>query len=267
MTHRHLSITLAVLAALTISCRGPEPHFGASGQASASPQASDNGAQGPTHAASASAQANAGTQTAAPAAPIQGVPAGVDLLHPPAQDFQAPEHFAVELDTSKGPLTIDVTRAWSPHGADRFYTLVRLGYFQQVAFFRVLEGFMAQVGIHGDPAVNQVWEPRRIPDDRVVQHNTRGMVSFATSGPNSRVNQFFINFADNSRLDGMGFSPFGHVRDMHAADALYPGYGEGAPSGRGPSQGRITHEGNPYLAREFPRLDYLRDARVVPAQP
>jgi len=185
-------------------------------------------------------------------------------MHPPTQDLRAPERFAVELDTTKGPVVIDVTRAWAPRGADRFYTLVQLGYFRQVAFFRVVEGFMAQLGIHGDPAVNQLWEHRRIPDDRPTQHNTRGMVSFATSGPDSRVNQFFINFGDNSRLDPMGFAPFGRVRDMHPVDALYSGYGEGAPAGRGPSQGRITHEGAPYLLRDFPQLDYLRDARVLP---
>jgi peptidyl-prolyl cis-trans isomerase A (cyclophilin A) len=185
-------------------------------------------------------------------------------MHPPAQDLRAPDSFAVELDTTKGPIVIDVTRAWAPRGADRFYTLVRLGYFRQVAFFRVVEGFMAQIGIHGSPAVNQVWEHRRIPDDPPTQHNTRGMVSFATSGRDSRVNQFFVNFGDNSRLDSMGFAPFGRVRDMTPVDALYSGYGEGAPAGRGPSQGRITREGNPYLQQDFPQLDYLRDARVLP---
>jgi len=195
------------------------------------------------------------------------LPEGVDLMHPPTQDLTAPATFAVELQTSKGPIVIDVTRAWSPRGADRFYTLVRIGYFRQVAFFRVVEGFMAQVGIHGDPAVNRVWQNRRIQDDPVQQHNTPGMVSFATSGRDSRVNQFFINLVDNSRLDGMGFSPFGRVRDMAPVNALYSGYGEGAPSGRGPSQGRITGEGNVYLQRDFPELDYIRDARVLPAQP
>lgn len=185
------------------------------------------------------------------------------LLSPPSEDERAPDQFAIELTTTKGPIVIDVTRAWSPAGADRIYTLVRLGYFSDVAFFRVIEGFMAQVGIHGDPAVNQVWRNRSIPDDPPTQHNTRGMVSFATSGPNSRSTQFFINFADNSRLDPMGFAPFGRVRDMAVVDQLYAGYGEGAPSGRGPMQMRMQMQGNSYLRAEFPQLDYVESARIL----
>ena len=182
---------------------------------------------------------------------------------PAAGDQRAPERYAVRFDTTKGPVIIDVTRAWAPYGADRFYTLVREGYFTDVAFFRVVSGFMAQAGIHGDPEMNTRWRPRRIPDDPVVESNTRGMVSYAMGGPGTRTTQFFINFVDNSRLDSMGFAPFGRVRDMAAVDALHAGYGEGPPSGRGPNQARIQTEGNAYLRAEFPQLDYIRSATIV----
>lgn len=181
----------------------------------------------------------------------------------PDKPTQAPDLFTVELDTTKGPIEIEVHRDWSPHGADRFYELVSNGYYTDVAFFRVIDGFMAQVGISGDPAQNTVWREKRIPDDSVKESNTRGMVSFATSGPDSRTTQFFINFTDNSRLDGMGFSPFGKVKDMTAVDALYSGYGEGAPRGRGPSQGAMQAQGNAYLKQDFPKLDYIKSAKVI----
>jgi len=178
--------------------------------------------------------------------------------------LRAPDTFTVRLDTTKGEILIDVTRAWSPRGADRFYTLVRAGYYERVAFFRVVAGFMAQVGIHGTPAVNRAWRDREIPDDPVVQSNTRGMVSYAMAGPGTRTTQFFINYVDrNARLDSMGFAPIGRVRDMSVVDALYSGYGEGAPGGRGPSQQRMTNEGNAYLEAEFPELDYINSASIV----
>lgn len=176
---------------------------------------------------------------------------------------QAPAQYTVELDTTKGAIVIDVHREWSPHGADRFYELVQGGYYTDVAFFRVIGGFMAQVGISGDPALNLEWRAKRIPDDPVKASNTRGTVTFATSGPDSRTTQFFINFGDNARLDGMGFSPFGKVKDMAPVDALYDGYGEGAPRGRGPAQGRLQAEGNTYLRADFPKLDYIKSAKII----
>jgi peptidyl-prolyl cis-trans isomerase A (cyclophilin A) len=175
----------------------------------------------------------------------------------------APDKFTVKLETTRGDILIDVTKAWAPKGADRFFELVKTGYFRDVAFFRVIDGFMAQAGIHGDPKVNQKWRNKRIDDDPVKQGNTRGTVTFATSGRNSRTTQFFINFGDNQRLDGMGFAPFGKVRDMGVVDGLYNGYGEGAPRGRGPSQSRLQKEGNAYLKREFSKLDYIVSATVV----
>jgi peptidyl-prolyl cis-trans isomerase A (cyclophilin A) len=178
---------------------------------------------------------------------------------------QAPPEYDVTLDTTKGPIRIHVTRAWAPHGADRFYELVQSGYFTDVAFFRVIEGFMAQAGMHGDPTINARWSDRSIPDDPVVASNTPGMVTFAaSSAPNSRSSQFFINLENNQRLDAMGFAPFGRTDDLAVVRALHSGYGEGAPSGRGPEQGRIAREGNAYLRAEFPELDYIRSASVTP---
>lgn len=189
------------------------------------------------------------------------------LRRPDAEEFQAtsPETFRARFETSKGEFVVEVVRAWSPNGADRFYNLVRNGYYDDVRFFRVISGFMAQFGLHGDPAVNAAWRARPIPDDPVVESNRRGYVTFAmTSQPNSRTTQLFINFADNAQLDGMGFAPIGRVVEgMDVVDALYAGYGEGAPSGRGPDQGRIQMEGNAYLTAQFPELDYIRRATVI----
>lgn len=181
----------------------------------------------------------------------------------PAEGQRAPDKFAVKLETTKGDIIIDVTRDWAPLGADRFHELVMSGYFTDVAFFRVIKGFMAQVGISGNPAQNAEWRKKKIADDIVKQSNTPGMVSFATSGPNSRTTQFFINFGDNSNLDRMGFPPFGKVRDMAPVNALYAEYGEGAPRGRGPSQGLMQTEGNTYLKRDFPKLDYIKTATIL----
>lgn len=176
---------------------------------------------------------------------------------------KAPAQYSVKLETTAGDIVIDVTRAWAPRGADRFHELVESDFYDNVAFFRVIKGFMAQTGISGSPAVNEQWRNKRIQDDPVRRNNTRGMVSFATSGPNSRTTQFFINSSNNHRLDTMGFAPFGRVRDMDAVDSLYSGYGEGAPRGRGPSQSRLTREGNAYLQQHFPQLDYIRQATIL----
>ena len=187
------------------------------------------------------------------------------LLDPSKLTAKAPDVFSARFDTSKGVFVIEVHRAWSPHGADRFYNLVSNGYYDDVRFFRVVAGFMAQFGIHGNPAVNKAWQPSVIDDDPVVGPNKRGMVSFAMRGPGTRTTQLFINYVDtNSRLDSMGFSPFGKVTEgMEIVDALYSDYGEGAPSGAGPNQGRLQSEGNTYLTAEFPKLDFIKTARIV----
>lgn len=186
------------------------------------------------------------------------------LLTPDSLTETAPDVFQARFETSKGDFVIEVRRAWSPNGADRFYNLVGNGYYDDVRFFRVIEGFMVQFGIHGDTAVSAAWRGRRITDDTVAQSNTRGFVSYAKGGPNSRTTQVFINFADNGGLDGMGFSPFGRVTEgMEVVDALYSEYGEGAPSGTGPDQARIQLEGNAYLEENFPELDFVRKATIV----
>lgn len=179
---------------------------------------------------------------------------------------KAPETYRVKMETTKGTFYIDVTRSWCPIGADQFYNLVNSGFYNDCAFFRVIEGFMAQVGINGNPEVQKKWRDQTIQDDPVSKSNLRGYVSFAKTGaPHSRTTQIFINFGDNRRLDKYGFAPFGYIsaQGMKVVDALYAGYGEGAPAGRGPSQGRIHEEGNQYLKRDFPRLDYITKATIV----
>ncbi len=188
-----------------------------------------------------------------------------NLANPAALTEQAPATYKAKFETSKGVFVIQVTRAWAPQGADRFYNLVKNGFFDNVRFFRVISGFMVQFGINGDPALSAKWRDANINDDRVTQSNKRGMITFATAGPNTRTTQVFINFADNSNLDGMGFSPFGKVvTGMNVVDGLYAGYGEGAPRGNGPDQGRLQSEGNAYLAKEFPRMDFVKKATIAP---
>jgi len=185
------------------------------------------------------------------------------LANPAALNEQAPATYKAKFDTSKGVFVIEVTRAWAPQGADRFYNLVKNGFFDNTRFFRVIPNFMVQFGISGDPALNTKWRVARIPDDRPAQSNTRGMVTFATSGPNARTTQVFINFKNNSRLDPLGFAPFGKVvSGMNVVDALNGEYGEGAPDGRGPDQMRLQAEGNAYLAKDFPRMDFIKKATI-----
>ena len=177
---------------------------------------------------------------------------------------KAPERYKAKFDTSAGVFVIDVTRAWAPLGADRFYNLVKNGFYDDVRFFRVLDGFMAQFGMNGDPSIQGPWGRFSFTDDPVKESNKRGYVTFAKTGaPNSRSTQVFINFADNASLDSQGFAPFGKVIEgMGAVDKLYSGYGEGAPGGRGPEQGRTQMEGNAYLTKGFPKLDYVKKATI-----
>jgi peptidyl-prolyl cis-trans isomerase A (cyclophilin A) len=173
---------------------------------------------------------------------------------------KAPAVYKVNMETSKGLVVMECHKAWSPKGADHFYDLVKLHFYDDVRFFRVIRGFMAQFGMNGTPATNATWANANILDDPPAgQHNTRGMVSYGRTGaPNSRSTQLFINFADNSRLDGMGFTPVCTVTTgMDAVDQLWAGYGEA------PDQGRIGAEGNKYLSAQFPHLDYIRKATIV----
>ncbi len=199
-----------------------------------------------------------------PAADAKPVPKV--LLDPSLPEWlgAAPPVFKVKVVTTKGDFTIQVTREWAPRGADRFHALVKNGYYDDTAFFRVVGGFMAQIGIHGAPEVNAVWRNQKIQDDPVTQSNTRGMISYAKSGPNTRTTQIFINYADrNSNLDSQVFSPFGKVIEgMDVVDSLHSGYGGGPPTG--PNQGRLQAEGNAYLKADFKDLDYIKTARIIP---
>lgn len=160
---------------------------------------------------------------------------------------------------------VRVTRAWAPRGADRFYNLVEHHFFDGSVFFRVLAGFVAQFGLSSNPRISAAWARATIPDDPVLKSNLRGTLSFATAGPNTRTTQLFINLGNNTRLDAMGFAPFGEVVEgMNIVDELYSGYGDGPPSGDGPNQSLISREGNTYLERDFPHLDRILTARVLP---
>ena len=198
-----------------------------------------------------------------------GVPASIALAqtgnlgNPAALSEKAPAVYKARFDTSKGAFVVEVHRDWAPNGADRFYNLVKSGFYDDTRFFRVINGFMVQFGINGDPRVAAPWREAKIQDDAVKQSNKRGYITFATAGPNTRTSQVFINFGDNSQLDRQGFSPFGQViSGMNVVDTLFSDYGEGAPSGRGPEQGRIQREGNAYLKRDFPNLDYIKKATI-----
>lgn len=190
------------------------------------------------------------------------------LLDPSLATEQAPEAFRVKLETTKGDVVILVNRSWAPKGVDRFYNLVKIGYYEDIAFYRVIRGFMAQCGFSSDPKISAVWSRAKIADDPMLQANTRGMVTFAMGGPNTRTTQFFINFVDNSYLKQHGaFAPFGKViSGMDVVDSLYKGYGEGSPRGRGPDQARVAREGGSYLRKNFPSLDYIVRATLVDAQ-
>lgn len=190
------------------------------------------------------------------------------LLDPdsPQMNQKAPDTFKVEFVTSKGPFTVEVKRELSPHGVDRFYSLVVNGFYNDTFFFRVVPNFMMQWGINGDPAVSKAWYNASIPDDPVKASNKRGTITFAKRGtPNSRTTQLFINFGDNSFLDNQGFSPFGVVVEgMEVVDSIYNGYGDAPPRGKGPQQQQIQSQGNGYLKKDFGKLDYIKTAAVLP---
>jgi cyclophilin family peptidyl-prolyl cis-trans isomerase len=192
---------------------------------------------------------------------------GGALLHPeaPALNRRAPDRCRVLLDTSRGRMTIEVTRAWAPHGADRFYNLVCNGYYDDARFFRVIKDKWAQFGINADPAIAAAWRTRTIPDDPAGQSNVRATIAFAFAVPNGRTTQVFINLRDNSAThDREPFVPFGRVvQGMEAADALNAEYGESSGGGiRAGKQDPLFAGGNAWLARNFPRLDFIRRATV-----
>src|SRR5215475_1678718 len=184
-----------------------------------------------------------------------------NLLKPETLKEKAPDEYEVKFKTTRGDFTVQVTRAWSPIGADRFYNLVKGHFYDNTAFFRVVPGFVVQFGIAEKPAVSAAWKHTDIADDPVTQTNKRGYLSFATAGPNTRTTQIFINLKDNGRLDGMGFSPFALVEGngMNVVDMLYDQYGDNA----GPDQDKIEKQGTPYLKKGWPKLDYIVSASLV----
>lgn len=177
---------------------------------------------------------------------------------PPLPNVTAPANFKVDFDTTKGHVIVEVSRALAPIGVDRFYNLVQAKYFDGARFFRVAPGFVVQFGLAADPDTIWKWD-QNIPDDPVLTSNRRGTITFATAGPNTRTTQLFINLGSNERLDAQHFSPFGKVVEgMDNVDAIYSGDGEK------PDQDSIKEKGNAYLEKEFPKLDYIYKASVLP---
>jgi peptidyl-prolyl cis-trans isomerase A (cyclophilin A) len=236
-----ISLILTVLfAAFIVGCRRPEPPVPVETEEAAPPK----------EAVTAPDPAITAEETARK-----------KLLDPAQMNERAPETFRARFTTSKGDFVIEANRAWAPNGVDRFYNLVKNGYYDDCRFFRVINDFMVQFGINGDPALNQVWNQARLTDDPVTQSNIRSYVTFAMTGqPNSRTTQIFINYRDNSGLDAQGFAPFGRVIEgMNVVDSLFAEYAE-RPSGNQPL---IQSQGNAYLNREFPRLDFIKSASIL----
>jgi peptidyl-prolyl cis-trans isomerase A (cyclophilin A) len=203
-----------------------------------------------------------GTVAALAAALVAGadaLSAPEKLTNPAKLTAKAPETFKARFETTKGAIVIEVHREWSPHGADRFYNLVKNGYYDGVKFFRAVPDFVVQWGIHGDPAIATKWLQAKLPDDPVKESNKRGFVTYAMGGPNTRSVQLFVNLVDNSRLDSLGFAPIGQVTvGMDVVDKLYSGYGDGL----GNLQGRIAEEGNAFLEKNYPLLDAIKKATI-----
>src|SRR5689334_19989805 len=181
----------------------------------------------------------------------------------PKVSEKAPDMFTVNLDTSKGPVAIEVHRDWAPIGADHFYNLIKTGFYDDTRFFRVVRNFVVQFGLNGDPKVNRLWSNASLPDDPVREHNVKGTVTYAKLGPNSRSTQLFINLKDNRVLDKDGFAPIGKViTGMDVVESLYNSYGDMPPRGQGPDPAKIETQGAEYLANHFPRLDFIKKVTI-----
>jgi peptidyl-prolyl cis-trans isomerase A (cyclophilin A) len=200
---------------------------------------------------------------------LAGLTAAAALLsascHKPAPKIVVPEVFRVKFETSQGDVVVEARRAWAPRGVDRFHELLRMRYFDEGRFFRVVPGFIAQFGVNRDFKVHDVWRNFFIVDDPPVEKNLRGTLSFAKSGANTRATEIFINLADNAALDEERFVPFAKVVEgMDVVDKFYSGYGEMRPEGKYIDAGRVEEEGNEYLVQRFPKLDYIKRARIMP---
>ncbi|MGH7437201.1 MAG: peptidylprolyl isomerase [Polyangiaceae bacterium] len=255
MTRRFLAVWLpaSVALAASVACEPeflPPPPAPASAPAGAAPVSSSSSSAAPTPSPSPS-----------PAAAHHAA----SELDPSLATAQAPEVFLADFTTTKGDFVVEVHRAWAPHAADRFFNLIKLGFYDDTRFFRAIPDFMVQFGISGEPEVAAKWRGATIADDPVTQSNLRGFMTFAQTGrPDSRTTQVFILYSNHPTLDASRFAPFAKVvRGMEVVDDLYKGYGEGAPKGSGPDQNRIQDEGNGYLDRDFPRLDRVLRTRIV----
>jgi peptidyl-prolyl cis-trans isomerase A (cyclophilin A) len=194
--------------------------------------------------------------------PPRGPGTRPSLMNPASLRAKAPEIYKAHFTTTKGDFVVEVHRDWAPNGADRFYNLVKSGFYDEASFFRVIKGFVVQFGMNAKPTVEAVWQKANIRDDTVKQSNKKGYVVFATAGPNTRTTQVFINLGDNTALDAQGFSPFGMVTEgMDVVEKFYNGYGD-AP--RGPDQGLVASQGKAYLDKNFPQLDSIKTAKIVP---
>jgi peptidyl-prolyl cis-trans isomerase A (cyclophilin A) len=183
----------------------------------------------------------------------------------PAPKVVVPKVFRVKFETSQGDFVVEATRAWAPHGVDRFHELLRMRYFDEGRFFRVVKGFIAQFGVHKNYDVHDVWRKLLIVDDPPKEKNLRGTLAFAKSGPNTRATEIFINLADNAMLDEDGFVPFAKVVEgMDVVDKFYAGYGDLRPNGNEIDPGRVEEGANDYLIPRFPKMDYIKQARFVP---
>jgi peptidyl-prolyl cis-trans isomerase A (cyclophilin A) len=236
-----------VMALSLFGCEKP-PEPGAGGAETAS-------------AVKAGPSATSAPTTAATTAVASDVPAPPpELLAIDKANEQAPEKFKAKFVTSQGDFVIEVTRAWAPRGADRFYNLVKIGFFNDVVFFRVVKDFVVQFGIHGNPKVSAAWRGATMMDEAVKESNKRGYITYAKGGPDTRTTQVFINLKDNDSLDKMGFPPFGKVTEgMDIVEKLYSVYGEELTK----QQAQIQQEGNNFLKRDYPKLDYIKTATIV----
>jgi peptidyl-prolyl cis-trans isomerase A (cyclophilin A) len=246
-------IALAAVLALPMAAAAQ----GTAAKAPAKPAAAQPAKPAPKQPAKAPAARGRGTATP----PGLSAAAKAKLKNPAALKDVAPAEFRASFDTSAGTFVVLVHKSWAPKGADRFYNLVKYGFFDNARFFRVIPNFMVQFGINGDPAIQAPWRDANLTDDPVTQSNKRGTITFAKAAiPNSRTTQVFINFRDNSRLDRDGFAPFGEIESgMEAVDKINAEHRED------PDQGRIQAEGNAYLMKAFPRLDYVKKATIVKA--
>jgi peptidyl-prolyl cis-trans isomerase A (cyclophilin A) len=257
MTTLSAYLPVCLVLAASVACEPeflPPPPAPATAPAATAPASSSS--------PSSPSQPSASASASSPPAAAHHSPSELD---PSVATARAPEVFLADFTTTKGDFVVEVHRAWAPHGADRFFNLIKLGFYDDTRFFRAIPDFMVQFGIPGDPEVAAKWRDATIADDPVTQSNLRGFMTFAQTGrPDSRTTQVFILFSNHPTLDASRFAPFARVvRGMEVVDDLYKGYGEGAPKGAGPDQNRIQTEGNAYLDRDFARLDRILRTRIV----